>query len=406
MTDLTQELYEALGSRLGGGGYDLVDLVPLKPGRAPGVKFQGLEEAIRQFESDRDGDLMTYVVQVRPAKKAAPAMAQATPAAEIAAPTAAPAATRAGQDPVYLADGSLNLPFLERNAQILLGAGETVLARNVYKTIMTSGGGGRTAVALMGIGRSFEVEGKLEEAVANYEESIAFHPSVEAFRRLASALVGLNKEQYAAEVLERASQQKEATDRERLEILKSAGQLRARLKDTARAEAHYRSALDLDPQSGDLRCSLAALFLQSGEVERARQAYEEATAADARSAQAWTGLGICCYTLGEKRKAYGHLVRALTIDLNSSSAVFYLLKCAFEIKRYKEAEVLLRNYVEITPVNVNLLYSLAGLQFHLGKFEACSKTAGRILSVRPEHKGASHLLQLVRERANAASPGR
>ncbi|MCC7442420.1 MAG: tetratricopeptide repeat protein [Bdellovibrionales bacterium] len=397
MNDLTKGLYEALGGRLSGEGYDIVDLMPLKKGRTPGVKFQGLEEAIEQFDSAREGDVITYLVQLRPSKKAE---GGAAPAPE----TADDGLTQVrAEDPVYLPDGALNVPFLERNAEILIGAGETALARNVFKTILGSGAGGRTAVALLGIGRTHEIEGKLSEAVASYEESIAFQPAAEAYRRLASCLVGLGKEQYAAEVLERAAQQKSVAERDRLELLKAAGNARARLKDASGAEAAYRAALSIDPQADDVKCNLGSLFLQAGEVEKARMAYDEASQANPRNDRAWTGLGICHYTLGEKRKAYGHLVRALTIDLNNASAVFYLLKCAFEIKRYKEAEVLLRNYVDMAPVNVNLLYSLAGLQFHLGQFDACSRTAAKILSVRPEHGGAGHLLKLVRERTSSAS---
>lgn len=394
MTDLTKEIFEAVGGRLGPEGYELVDLVPIRKSRQPGSKFQSLDEAIAAFESGKDEDVVSYLVQLRK-----PAPKEAAPPLQTPALQETP--TRPGpQDPVYLPDGSLNVDFLEKNAEVLLSAGEASLSRNIFKTILSSGG--RTAAALNGIGRTYEAEGRMADAISNYEESVAFHPALDTYRRLAAALLADKKEQYAAEVMERALQLRELADSDRMELHRAAGNAWTRIRDVSKAENHYREALKVDAAADDVHCNLASLYLEAGDVNKSRAAFEAAANANAKNDRAWTGLGICHYTQGEKRKAYGFLVRALTVNLQNPTAVFYMLKCAYEIKRYKEAEVLLRNYVESAPVNLSLLYSLAGLQFHLAKYDMAEKTARRILSVRPEHKGASHLIQRVQERTGAA----
>ena len=48
---------------------------------------------------------------------------------------------------------------------------------------------------------------------------------------------------------------------------------------------------------------------------------------------------------------------------------------------YRGAARLVEEYMDVAPVDKNLLYSLAGLQFHLGRLEEAQKSAQRILDL-------------------------
>ncbi|MCM2276830.1 MAG: tetratricopeptide repeat protein [Oligoflexia bacterium] len=386
MTDPRPDLIEILGEALGARpellGYE-VDVLPIPPiagqdGRL--VRLKTLDEALREFDSEAG-----YLVQLKPRR---------TPTAP--APQPAPAQARAAKptpENIYQGDGKLNLPYLLKTAELLLASGDAPLARNVYKAIHRSGE--RTAAALDGIARCYEAEGKLEEARIHYEESIAYQPDALVYQRLASVLIRLGKDHAAAEVIERALNLRELAAELRFELHKACGNCWTRADNAADAERHYTRALELDPDADEIRANLGALYLQSGRLPEAKRHFQDAIASNPRNHRALTGLGSCLLNEGDKRGAHDAFARALEAELNNPTAVFYLVKCAYELKFHATAARLLEEYVQIAPVNTNLLYSLAGLQFHLRRFPEAKATARRILEMTPKHPGATELLGMM-----------
>ena len=119
---------------------------------------------------------------------------------------------------------------------------------------------------------------------------------------------------------------------------------------------------------------------------------KDALAANPNNDKAWVGLGLCCVTEGDKESAHDAFARSLEKNIRNSTAIFHMVKCAYEIKRYTTAERILSQYVEEAPVSPSLLYSLAGLQFHVGKKENALNTAKRILQMKADHMGAKDLI--------------
>jgi hypothetical protein len=56
-------------------------------------------------------------------------------------------------------------------------------------------------------------------------------------------------------------------------------------------------------------------------------------------------------------------------------------------------------------VNANLLYSLAGLQYHLGRIADARATTSRILELQPQHAGAQELMNMIQKASGGISPG-
>jgi hypothetical protein len=48
-------------------------------------------------------------------------------------------------------------------------------------------------------------------------------------------------------------------------------------------------------------------------------------------------------------------------------------------------------------VNINLLYSLAGLHFHLGRVEESRAKCEKILELNPNHAGSLELLGMMKD---------
>lgn len=374
MKDLRASIQEVLGKQLSAEGYDVVDLIPIPAKGDKMVKIRTIEEALDEFDSTDQEDTSGYLIQVR--RKQSPSTAQ-----------------KVTVDGVYLHNGKLNLPYLLRNAELLFSAGEYALARNIYKTIHQSGE--RSSMALYRMGRCFEAEGKMKEAEASYDQSIAYQPSFETYQRLAALLIRGKKDQEAAEVMERAINNKDIPRSTRYELHKACGNCWSRVKQTERAERHYRAALEIDPTADSAQANLGALYLQAERIPEALRCFQDAIAANARNDKAHAGLGSCYLAEGQKRLAHDAFARALDINLNNPTAIFHLVKCAYEIKSYATAARIVGEYVDSNPVNMSLLYSLAGLQFHLGRLQEAKSTVKRILELQPQHSGAMELMKMI-----------
>jgi tetratricopeptide (TPR) repeat protein len=399
------DIREILDHQLRQSELDVMDIVPIPMHGDRMVRLRTLEEALEDHQGE---DAVSYLIQIKPRRQAKPAPQQSTPSAAAVAATmqtepapphrpSAATASATGEN-IYQQDGKLNIPYLARNAELLLAAQDYAFARNIYKAILSSGE--RTGMALFGIGRCDEAEGRLDDARTSYEESIAYHPTLESYHRLSSVLMIQKKDQLAAEVLERALNLKEIETRTRFELHKACGNSWTRARGHDQAQRHFEQALDIDPAADDIRANLGALYLQSQRTDEARRNFEDALASNPRNEKALTGLASCYLVEGDKRRAHDMFAKTLEIDLNNPTAIYHLVKCAYEIRSYATAARVVEEYIQIAPVNVNLLYSLAGLQFHLSRTNDARTTARQILALNAEHGGAKELLNLIDRFAN------
>ena len=394
MSTVEKSLAEAVAHALGTsqGEHMQVEVLPLPSASSMSsadriVRLKTIEEALRDFDSE-EGESAGYIVHVRKRPPNHP-----TPS-EPATLEQHPHTSHAlNNENVYLNNGKLNVSYLMRNAELLQSTGETALARNIYKAVFQSGE--RTSAALFGIARCFEAEGRLEEARINYEEAIAYQPDIESYRALGALLIRLGKDQQAAEVYERALTVRDLTPESKFELHKACGNCFFRVQRQNESERHYTKALEINPSADDVRANLGALNLQAGKVAAAKRHFQDAIAANSGNDRALTGLASCLLAEGDKRAAHDAFAKALDTNLNNPNAVFHLVKCAFELRTYAAAARILGDYVGIAPVNANLLYSLAGLQYHLGRIVEARLTVDKVLRIAPGHSGATELKRMM-----------
>lgn len=296
-------------------------------------------------------------------------------------------------DAIYLPHGKLNVSFLLKNAALLLGSGDIVSAKSIYKAILSSGES--TGVVLFSLGRCYETENKLEQAQTHYEESIAYHPTMEALKRLGAVLIRQNQNQKAAETFERALLFKDLESKLKFELHKAAGNCWARCSDVKKAEYHFKSALEMNASADEVRSNLGTLHLQNNNFEIAKRYFRDAVASNSKNAQSLAGLGMCYLKENDKKSAYDYFVQSLQINIHNATALFNLVKCAYELKSYSVAARLVKEYCDAAPINANILFSLAGLQYHLGRLEEAQATTQKILELQPAHQGAKELLNRI-----------
>lgn len=387
--------------------YDILDVIPIPMHGDRMIRLRTLEEVFADFDrndSENGEQIMGYFVQVKPkhARQAqtldasseshTPQAVSAT-ASSMAVTNAGAASNAISPDGIYLPDGKLNTAYLLSTAETLYESRDYSLARNIYKALLQSGE--KNSVAHLGLARCFEAEGKLEEAKINYEESIAYHPHAEAYRNLTALLIRQGKDQEAAETIERVLHHRQLDEVLRYELHKTAGNCWSRLGNARESDRHYKKALEIRPQADDIQSNLGALYFNHGRVADAERYFQEALNVNPRNHQALTGLGCCATSQGRNDLALNWFACSLQIELKNPAALFHLIKCAYSTKNYAAAVQITENNAQVAPVNVHLLYSLAGLQYHVGKLSSAKSTCLKIQQIEPDHAGAKELIQKI-----------
>ncbi len=286
-----------------------------------------------------------------------------------------------------------DVPFLIRNASILLEAGDLELARNIYRAVLRTGEASETAYA--GLAECADRLGYVDQAIEYAQSSVAFAPNQKGYQILSQLLMQQGRDREAVQVLNRALKGLQLSATDQAHYLKAVGNCHSRLGDYAESERAYRKALELAPDSDETQANLGSVFLEQGRNADAKRCYQDAVSSNASNDKAWVGLGLCAVADSDKEAAHDAFARALELNIKNSTAIFHLVKCAYEIKRYAIAEKILGSYVDIAPVSPSLLYSLAGLQFHVGKHMEATSTARRILQMKSDHAGARDLIDRI-----------
>jgi cytochrome c-type biogenesis protein CcmH/NrfG len=183
--------------------------------------------------------------------------------------------------------------------------------------------------------------------------------------------------------------------KESFEIQKSLGNCYLRTNQFDHAELHYREAFAITPDSPTLLVNIGCLSLSRQDPDAATLHFQEAIRHDPQNTRAFTGLGLAYLLKTEKKAAHEAFAKALEIDIKNPTALFYLVKCAYENKNYSTAADILQKYIDSQPFNSNLLYALAGLLYHRGDSAACLAMCERLLAIKPDHVGAEKLKKLA-----------
>jgi tetratricopeptide (TPR) repeat protein len=382
MSDFTQSLQESLIQQLSQTNYDVAGIVPIPVHTDTMIRLRTLQEIFEEMNETHQPGVLEYLIQIKPKVKPT----EATPSFEL------PIAQESPEN-VYLPNGKLNVPFLLQNADILAEAGEYSLARKIHKTLLAAGE--QTSTTQFRMGKCFEAEGKLDEAKACYEESIAYHPSLETYQKLLALLIRQGKDQEAAEVIERTLNLKDLPRSLRFEFHKTAGNCWLRANKPIHSERHFKCALELDPTADEIRSNLGVLCLQDNRTFEAKRHFQDAIASNPKNANALAGLGSAFLQEGDKSAAHDYYAESLSLELNNPSALFNLVRCAYDLKRYATAAELLEGFIQVSPISPSLLYSLAGLQYHLGRMPEAKKTSLKILELHRDHTGATELLRML-----------
>lgn len=303
------------------------------------------------------------------------------------------AADAAPTDDVYQANGRLNVPVLVRNAKILLASGDTILAKNIFRALVENGEA--LGLAYSGLGSCYELEGKIDMAIKAYREAIIFEPTFGCLMALADLYIKKEEFQHGVGTLLRAQNIHRLSAPQIFEIHKSLGSCYISLGQLNNAEAHYRKAYEINPASDALHVNIGSLAMKKGDLSTALLHFKEASRLQPTNASAFTGVGLAQVGLGEKQAAHDAFAQALRIDIHDVTALYQLVKVAYELRQFETVCELLQAYIANNAVNSNILYSYAGILYHRGMYEKALEECDKLLSLKADHEGAMKLKDLI-----------
>ena len=160
------------------------------------------------------------------------------------------------------------------------------------------------------LGRALAIQGKIEDAIANYLEALALKPDLaEAHNNLGDALARQGEFAEAIDSFSRAL----ALDPKMAETHDNLGRALARQGRFAEAIEHFSRALALKPDFAEVHCHLGNTLARLGKLDEAVAQYTEALALKPDLAEAHNNLGAVLARQGKLKEAAAHFSEALRL---------------------------------------------------------------------------------------------
>lgn len=381
--DLGHSIHEALEKTLQSQEYELIGLIPIPQESDRRVRFQTLHQLVEDFDSGLGEQWVGYVVQAKKRiNRASDPLVQNHPSP-----------SNSTGEPVFMPDGRMNAPYLLKNAEILLSHGDLALAKRIYHSLLKSGE--MLGQAYYGLGKCLDLEGLAAEARDAYEKSITYLPTVAAARDLSRLYVRRGQESEAVKTLERCLQGRDVSIEDRKALHFEVGKISSSMNLLPEARKHFAAVIELGGTGVELLCELGHVELRLGHLSDARRCFQDALAIRPHAPAALRGLGSCLVQEGDLRGAHDAYAQCLEGDLGDAKALHELVRIAYELKSYSTAARLLSAYIQAHPITPSLLYTLAGLDFHLGRLSEARSVCKKVLDLDSEHLGAAELLRMI-----------
>jgi glycosyltransferase involved in cell wall biosynthesis/cytochrome c-type biogenesis protein CcmH/NrfG len=188
-------------------------------------------------------------------------------------------------------------------------------------------------------------------------------------------------------------------------LMRLVGDCFTRLGDSTSAKNAYNKALGIDPFSAKSHIGLGTVALTRNSYDGAVIHFQKAVSLAPNDEMGSFGLGLAFQGLGEVTEANKWVANACRLNPLNAPAVFTLVKLAYERNSYEDARQALCRFIESRPQDLNMVFSLAGLEFKVGNNTAAEMLLAQMLAIDPNDARAHQLLAQVRGGKEAHAGG-
>lgn len=158
------------------------------------------------------------------------------------------------------------------------------------------------------------------------------------------------------------------------------------------AIAAFQKALEIDPESAEVRLNLGATFSQVNNLEAAQQQFREVLRLEPGNARAHFSLGTLLARQNRDEPAVSHYQQALASDPAYKDAHFNLANALFRLRRFEEAQAHFLRVVEADHRNGAARYGRAVALIHQKRWQGASGWLEESYALLPEHTGIVNIL--------------
>jgi tetratricopeptide (TPR) repeat protein len=248
------------------------------------------------------------------------------------------------------------------------------------------------AVTESNLGVAFQSEGRLEEAIAHYQRSIALRSDyAPVYSNMASALRAQGRLQDAVATYERAL-------RLQPDFPDAQYNLANALLDEGNADAaieHFQVALRSIAGSAEVHSNLGIAFAAKGNTDEAIKQFRAALEIDPGAAKAHRNLGDVLALTGRTDEAIDHLRRAAQLNPEDPDAHYNLGGLFLDMHRLDEAVAEFRAALTLTPGSVEAHNNLGIALASQGKLEEAIDQFRQALRIQPGFEDAQRNLAMA-----------
>ncbi|OVE79976.1 hypothetical protein BVY02_01710, partial [bacterium J17] len=109
------------------------------------------------------------------------------------------------------------------------------------------------------------------------------------------------------------------------------------------------------------------------------------------------GLGLCAMQEGDHETAWGNYQRALEINCENKRALLGVIQLGYSLNRLPDIEKAISDYLELHPVDLQILYAFAGCLYAQGKTAEAKDQLNNIKIFEPTNEMADELLKKIED---------
>lgn len=179
-------------------------------------------------------------------------------------------------------------------------------------------------------------------------------------------------------------------------LLRLVGDCFTRLGDSTSAKNAYSRAISMDPFSAKAHIGLGTVALTRNSHDGAVIHFQKAVSLAPNDEMGSFGLGLAFQGLGEINEANKWVANACRLNPLNAPAVFTLVKLAFDRNSFDDARDALCRYIAQKPQDLNMVFSLAGVEYKTGNNTAAEMLLTQMLAIDPNDARAHQLLAQIR----------
>lgn len=176
------------------------------------------------------------------------------------------------------------------------------------------------------------------------------------------------------------------------------GILNERIRRLEKAETHYRQAVVLEPESGDMNNNLGGFLCRAGKVEESFPYFDQALQDPFYKTPqaALTNAGMCANSVNRQDLAENYFRRALDRDPNFSSALLPMAVILHNSGDNMKARAFAQRYEFAEGDSAEFLSLAVDIEQSLGDDRAAKEYASRLLATYPDSAQARQLKEKLK----------